>query len=80
MEEFETVRESLRRLGYLKFWVKTFSALTQRLRKFQKSEYTYVQLFLRRDVEPVSRCVILTRIFHIVYDSNFNSFELRVVK
>ena len=42
MEEFETVLESLRRLGYLKFWVKTFSALTERLRKFKKSEYTII--------------------------------------
>ena len=42
MEEFETVLESLRQLGYLKFWVKTFSALTQRLQKFEKSEYTII--------------------------------------
>ena len=42
MEEFETVLESLRRLGYLKYCVKTFSALTQRLRKFEKSEYTII--------------------------------------
>ena len=42
MEEFEKVLESLRQLGYLKFWVKTFSALTQRLRKFEKSEYTII--------------------------------------
>ena len=36
------IRDSTRQLGYLKFWVKTFSAFTQRLQKFEKSEYTII--------------------------------------
>ena len=42
MKEIETVLEGLRRLGYHKFCVITFTALTQRLRKFEKSEYTMI--------------------------------------
>ena len=64
MEEFETVLESLRQLGYLKFWVKTFSALTQRLQKFEKSEYTII--FEKRWRTFLTMCQLGAHISYII--------------
>ena len=63
MEEFETVLEGLRRLGHHKFCVITFSALTQRLRKFEKCEYTTI--FEKRRRTCLTMCQLSA---HISYN------------